>query len=765
MSATLALKPRKILKTLFLAALTVVLVSYLSGLFFMAFFGLPLTECRPWSIYQYWSIYSVSNQKYVKVVCAISMFGPWLLGAYFVYLALGKEKKKLHGDARFATKEEIKEKKLLGLPPEKLDKTILVGKYKDSYLTFGGNEFVLLAAPTRSGKGVGVVIPNCLNFSDSIVVLDIKLENYRITSGWRAHCGQEVYLFCPFDQNGKTHRYNPLSYISEDPKFRMGDIDAIANALYPDTTPQDKFWSEQAKDLFRGMCLFVVETPGIPHTFGEILRQASGQGKPLKDHIRDTIIARQESDNPFSAACVDCLNRIINAPDNTFGSIVSTFNTPLKLFQNPLVDAATSDNDFDLRDVRKKKMSIYFGITPDKLADAAVLVNLFFDQMINQNSRQLPEDNPDVLKYQCLLIMDEFTAIGKVSMIAKSVSYQAGFNMRLLTIIQNKSQLEDVYGKAGSQTLMTNHAVLIIYRPASTSHQDAQEYSEIIGYETVKSHSHSYSAGRGGNSESVSDQKRALILPQELREMQWEDEILCMSGIKPVFCEKIIYYQDPKFKSIAYGKNLDGIYGPAPVPTQDIDGFIAVIEDRYREFKESDATPKKGSAAQLKGADSGKEINENDFDDSMGEDQVDLFINETIEIKYRNTISLKGCGNNDSEIDKASDDIFGGASTSEEEDSIEEVPPENPFEEERGLSPSEEPVTQENNQNFSDKSDSDSESDFGEITSKKSNMSENSATGEEKETSELSTKSALDKLMNADIGSLLGGQNPFDFKK
>ena len=89
-------------------------------------------------------------------------------------------------------------------------------------------------------------------------------------------------------------------------------------------------------------------------------------------------------------------------------------------------------------------MTIYLGITPDKLAEAAVIVNLFFDQLLNQNTRTLPKQDKS-LKYQCLMILDEFTAIGKVNMIAKSISYQAGYNMRVLTIIQNKSQLEDSF--------------------------------------------------------------------------------------------------------------------------------------------------------------------------------------------------------------------------------------------------------------------------------------------------------------------------------
>lgn len=164
-------------------------------------------------------------------------------------------------------------------------------------------------------------------------------------------------------------------------------------------------------------------------------------------------------------------------------------------------------------------MTIYLGITPDKLAEAAVIVNLFFDQLLNQNTRTLPKQDKS-LQYQCLMILDEFTAIGKVNMIAKSISYQAGYNMRVLTIIQNKSQLEDVYGKSGAVTLMSNHALMIMYAPSPVVQSDAKEYSEMLGDTTVKSKSksHSYSK-QSSHSDSISDQKRALMLPQEIKEI------------------------------------------------------------------------------------------------------------------------------------------------------------------------------------------------------------------------------------------------------
>ena len=575
---------KKAIFIIFALIIVVIGSSYGSSLLFMKIHNLPLSEASPFSIWQYWQMYHDHPQKKISFSVNIIAFAPFIIAAIVpIFMLFNKDKKALHGDARFATMAEVKKAGLID-PPKGTDKTILVGKFKGKYLTYGGFQFVMLAAPTRSGKGVGVVIPNCLNYSDSLVVLDIKLENFDITSGFRAKHGQEVYLFAPFDTKGRTHRYNPLEYISDDPAERLGDVDAIANALYGGGDDKDKFWSENAKDLFRGLCLLVLETPDLPKTLGEILRQASGKGKPFSEHIT-YMINKAKEETPYSSTCTDSLNRILNNSENTLSGIISTFNTPLLIFQNPRVDLATSANDFDLRDVRRKKMTIYLGVTPDKLKDAAVLVNLFFDQLLNLNTRTLPTQDK-TLKYQCLLILDEFTAIGKVSMIQQAISYQAGYNMRVLTIIQNKSQLEDKYGKSGSITLMANHALMIMYAPSPVVQSDANEYSEMLGYETYKSKnkSRSFSGAIGSSnsrSESESEQKRALMLPQELKELGQWTEIISLENCKPIKCEKIKYFEDPTFTSRT---NWDT---PA-IPIQDISTHIAKIENRIREIQDED---------------------------------------------------------------------------------------------------------------------------------------------------------------------------------
>lgn len=351
----------------------------------------------------------------------------------------------------------------------------------------------------------------------------------------------------------------------------------------------DKFWSENAKDLFRGLCLFVLERKDLPKTFGEILRQASGKGKPLKEYIFEELKKAQDTGHPFSNACIDCLNRVLSNSENTLAGIVATFGTPLLIFQNPRVDLATSANDFDLREVRRELMSIYFKMPPNKLKEGSVLVNLFFDQLLNLNTRVLPSQDK-TLKHQCLVLLDEMTSIGKVAMIAQAVSYMAGYNMRLLTIIQNKSQLEDVYGKAGALTLLSNHALMVMYAPSPTVQSDAQEYSEMLGYETVKSRSRTSSMQ--SSSTSTSDQRRALMLPQEIRELGQTREIVSLENCKPILCDKIRYYEDPDFTCRAH-------LPPPSIPKQDIDTFIAKIENRTRPMTAGEMAAPSEAAAKV----------------------------------------------------------------------------------------------------------------------------------------------------------------------
>ena len=529
----------------------------------------------------------VGGGKRIALAGIASLVLIYLVLPILIALAL-HEKRALHGSARWATFAEVSKAGLLG------NTGIVVGKYRGKTLRFPGQQFVLLAAPTRSGKGVGVVIPNLLSYEESVCVLDIKQENFDITAGYRQDVlKQAVYLFNPFaedvDSQGepapRSHRYNFLSAISKG-AFRVGDIITMSNAIWP-SGGKEAFWNDNARNLFLAVTLFLCELrdqreegaasalPDYPVTMGEILRQTSGRdsGLPIKKYFTERIMPYEW----MSVECRGAFTTFLNASDNVLSDILSTFNAPLLPWRNPIVDAATSTCDFDVRDVRKQRMSIYIGITPNKLDDAKLIVNLLFSQLVNLNTKELPQKNPAVLKYQCLLLMDEFTSIGVVNIIAKSVGHIAGYNLRLLPIIQSTAQLESVtnYGKDDARTLITNHAMQIVYAPRDQ--KDANEVSESLGYFTEKSTSTSRPKGfskHGGGSDNTSDQRRALLLPQEVKEIgQWK-EIIFLENVKPILCDKIRYFDDPEFVA----RRL-----PAPVIKPiDIALFVAKASSRLR---------------------------------------------------------------------------------------------------------------------------------------------------------------------------------------
>lgn len=446
----------------------------------------------------------------------------------------------LHGDARFARDREIR---AAGLRAES---GIVVGKKGSRYLIFPGSQHVLMAAPSRSGKGVGVVIPNLLSWRDSVVVLDIKLENWNITSKFRARCGQSVHLFNPASEDGATCGWNPLSYLSEDPAWRVNDIQKIAGFLFPDVPGEDPIWTGSSRSLFLGVVLFILETPGLPATLGEVLRQVTTSEEPAK-RFHAIIQEREQAGNPLSPACVRALSDFIGTSPNTRTSVRKTFTSRLELWFNPLVDAATSFNSFDLRDIRRRRMSIYVGVTPDNLSRLQPLLNLFFQQLIDLNTRELPELDPS-LKHQCLLLMDEFRAIGKIEVLARGVAYIAGYGLRMLPIIQSPAQIREVYGEHEAETFSTNHALHIVFAPREQ--RVAQEISEALGNQTwkVKSQSRSRAFSKGKNaSESESEQRRPLLLPQEVKAMGRQREIVLMEDVLPILCDKIVYHRDETF--------------------------------------------------------------------------------------------------------------------------------------------------------------------------------------------------------------------------
>ncbi|MBT0671340.1 type IV secretory system conjugative DNA transfer family protein [Novosphingobium profundi] len=447
---------------------------------------------------------------------------------------------KLHGEARWARFGEVKGAGLL----ERAG--IILGRFNTSFLRFGGTEHVMLEAPTRAGKGVGVVIPNLLSWPDSVVVLDVKQENWDLTSGYRARqLRQKTLLFNPLDGEGRTCRYNPLGHINRrDPVEIINELQKIGAMLFPLPLTGDNFWAESARTAFLGVSAYVAATvddgeDALPFTIGEVYRQfAAGDARRRFPKI---IKQREQVGKPLSGACISALRDWISSSDNTFTSIRQSVTAKINLWLNPYVDAATAESDFDLRQFRDKRISLYLGVSPDDLERVAPIYNLLFQQLIDLNVRELP--SADRHNVRLLLLLDEFTRLGRASVIASGFSYVAGYGIRLLPVIQNFSQLDHIYGDKVAKEISANCGVQIVMRPKEIN--DAKNVSDRLGTYTFRAKSRSFSAwGRGGGSVSESDQRRALLLPQELLLLPEKDLIVLRSGIPPVYGKKIRYYQE-----------------------------------------------------------------------------------------------------------------------------------------------------------------------------------------------------------------------------
>jgi type IV secretion system protein VirD4 len=560
---------------------------YLSAVLFLLLNKANPRQAEFTSILHYWDLYADDARLRKKLVGSMAVSALGLLvvlpGTLF---AASRQRRPLHGDARFANAGEVARAGLIGnsKPPSP---SILVGRYRGKFLVLPGQLSVMLSAPTRSGKGVGVVVPNLLNWPDSVVVLDIKGENYDITAGYRAECGQAVYAFCPFDESARSHRWNPLTAVRTSPLHRVGDLLTIGQVFFPNDgsgTSSEAFFNDQARNLFLGLGLVLLETPELPRTIGELLRQSSGRGQSLKGHLSALIEQRKSAGNPLSDECTDALQRMLSNSENTLTSIVSTLNAPLTIFADAVVDAATSADDFRLEDVRRRRMSIYVRIPPNRLANARPLLNLFFSQLVSLNTQHLPEQDAS-LKVQCLLVNDEFTAMGRVGVISSAAAFLAGYNLRLLTVVQAMSQLDAVYGDKDARTFATNHGLQILYAPREQ--RDADEYSAMLGQfterATSRGRSRSFSQhGHSSVSRNESEQRRSLLLPQEFKELGSERLVVIFENCKPILGEKIRYHREKVFTS--------RLRRPPAVPQIDMDLHLARVQQRWR-FADDELAP------------------------------------------------------------------------------------------------------------------------------------------------------------------------------
>lgn len=517
----------------------------LAGYLFLWSIGVEPRHATPLTIARYFYHYGSEPTIRSRLgTCVAVGMGVAIAGAS---AALWPRSRSLHGDARFARRAEIAAAGLLG------DRGILLGEIRGRYLMLPGQQGVAVAAPPRSGKGTGIVIPNLLNWPGSLVCVDIKRENWTITSGYRASRGQECFLFDPLSEEGKTFRWNPLTYVSSNPATRINDLQRIGSMLYPDVPGTDPFWVASARSLFLGIALYLFETPHLPKTVGEILRQGmASDDEGFGAHWKRIVQGRNSGRHPLSPECVRALYDVIDLAPVTASSIRKTFTSRLDLWLNPMLDQATATSDFDLRDLRRRPISIYVAVNPDDLHRLRPVLGLFFEQAIGLQTRVLPEHDPS-LKLQVMAMLDECPALGRIPVLAESIVYVPGYGLRIVMVFHAPSQFREVYGPENARTMLKSLGARIVYAPKD--YDDAKEISDELGNTTVRAHSRSRpqfgswgQSGSRGTQINTSEHQRALLLPQEVKELGGQEEIVFCEGLRPIRATKIRYWSDRRFR-------------------------------------------------------------------------------------------------------------------------------------------------------------------------------------------------------------------------
>lgn len=525
-----------------------------------------------WSLFQYWMQYYDQlpqdfTTKLVGPTAGAATFSLLLL--YFMRAPLMdfrpfKMIESVHGDAHWATDEEIKRAKL------RAKKGILLGNTKKGYLIADDFQHVLLFAPTGSGKGVGFVIPNLLFWQESCVCHDIKMENHELCSGWREKQGQEIFLWNPADPDGFSHCYNPLDWISAKPGQMVDDVQKICNLILP----EQEFWQNEARSLMLGVILYLCAVPEKVQSFGEVVRTMRSD-----DVVYNLAVVLDTIGKRIHPVAYMNIAAFLQKADKERSGVISTLNSGLELWANPLIDAATARSDFDLQLLKKKKMTVYCGVTPDNLKRLEPLLKVFYQQATDFLTRNMPrKDEP----FGVLFFMDEFPSLGEMPQFQVGIAYFRGYRVKLFLIVQDTQQLKGIYEEAGMNSFLSNSYYRITF--AANNVETANLISQLIGNRTAQQHSHNkpkfLDMNPGARTVNTSEVQRALLLPQEVITLPRDEQIILIESFPPIRTKKIFYYKDRFFTKRLLPKTAipqQEPYDPrkkkaAPPPTDDKGG-------------------------------------------------------------------------------------------------------------------------------------------------------------------------------------------------
>jgi len=498
----------------------------------------------PWRLFEWWYAYDAYAPAVFNRAGLVAASSALLGCAAAVIGALWRARQIKHattyGSSRWASGQDIQQAGLLR------GAGVFLGKWKDNYLRHDGPEHVMAFAPTRSGKGVGLVVPTLLSWTGSAVIHDIKGENWELTAGWRAkfsHC----ILFNPTDHC--SARYNPLLEVRKGP-HEVRDVQNIADILMDPEGALDRrnHWEKTSNSLLVGTILHVLyaEEEKTLARVATILSDPQRSFSQTLHHMMQTNHIGTPEKPMVHPVVASAAREVLNKAENERSGVLSTAMSFLGLYRDPTVARTTSACDWRVSDLMdgRQPVSLYLVIPPSDISRTKPLVRL----MLNQIGRRLTEGlvgNDRRPKHQLLMMLDEFPALGRLDFFETALAFMAGYGIRAYLIAQSLNQISKAYGENNS--ILDNCHVRIAF--SSNDERTAKRISDALGMTTETRAQKNYAGSRlalwlGHVMVSRQETARPLLTPGEIMQLPATDQLLLVSSVRPIRAQRVRYYED-----------------------------------------------------------------------------------------------------------------------------------------------------------------------------------------------------------------------------
>ena len=505
--------------------------------------GVPVYH--PWRLFEWWFFFDAYAPHVFDTGGAIAggsgLFALLVAIAMSVWRSRQSRLVTTYGSARWADAVDIR-KAGLTLPAG-----VFLGQHDDQYLRHEGPEHVLSFAPTRSGKGVGLVVPTLLSWPASAVIHDIKGENWKITAGWRSrfsHC----LLFNPTDRQSAA--YNPLLEVRRG-AHEVRDVQNIADILVDPEGALEKrnHWEKTSHALLVGAILHVLYA-GEDKTLRGVANFLSDPACPFELTLHRMMTTKHLGDAPHPVVA-SAAREVLNKSDNERSGVLSTAMSFLGLYRDPTVAEVTSRCDWRIADLisAEHPVSLYLVVPPSDISRTKPLIRLILNQIGRRLTESLDGSDGIARRHKLLLMLDEFPALGRLDFFESALAFMAGYGIRSFLIAQSLNQIDKAYGQ--NHSILDNCHVRVTF--ATNDERTAKRISETLGTATELRAQRNYAGHRlapwlGHLMVSRQETARPLLTPGEVMQLPPEDAVVMVSSVAPIRAKKLRYYVDANFK-------------------------------------------------------------------------------------------------------------------------------------------------------------------------------------------------------------------------